>query len=183
MTQPVQNTVIRATLTSTMVTTVVTSVHHIYRLGLEFLLPALILVALLYILMHWFRASGRPLALWSFSATNGIIFAWFGFIDGFLDHVLKALGLNHTTVLPGGEADVVTTVYSLWSPEAGNLFYEGTGVLTFLASVVALYYNYRLLRTFRTSGLTTTSSMPEAGPRHRQSSSAPASAAGETFES
>ena len=115
---------------------------------------------------------GRPLALWSFSATNGIIFAWFGFIDGFLDHVLKALGLNHTTVLPGGEADVVTTVYSLWSPEAGNLFYEGTGVLTFLGSVVALYYNYRVLRTFRTIGLTTTSSMPEAGP-HRRSSSAP----------
>jgi hypothetical protein len=163
----------RATLTSAIVTTVVTSVHHIYRLGLEFLLPALILVALLYVLMHWFRASRRPLALWSFTATNGIIFVWFGFIDGFLDHVLKALGLGHTTLLPGGEAEVVATVYSLWSPEAGNLFYEGTGVLTFLASVVALYYNYRLLRVFRTSGPTTKGSRPKAVPPHRQASSVP----------
>ena len=75
-----------------------------------------------------------------------MIFAWFGFIDGFLDHVLKALGLQHTTLLPGGEATVVPTVYSLWSPEAGNLFYEGTGILEFALSAIAIYHCYRLLR-------------------------------------
>jgi hypothetical protein len=78
-----------------------------------------------------------------------LIFIWFGFVDGFLDHVLKALGLQHTTLLPGGEATVVPTVYSLWSPEAGNLFYEGTGILEFALSVVAIYHGYRLLRASR----------------------------------
>jgi hypothetical protein len=37
---------------------------------------------------------------------------------------------------------VVSTVFTLWSPEAGNLFYEGTGVLTFLLSVVTLYFKH-----------------------------------------
>jgi hypothetical protein len=158
MTQRLPRTLIRATLTATTVTTVVTAVHHVYRLGLEFLPPALVLIVLPFILMRWFRTSGRPLAFWSFTAANALIFAWFGFIDGFLDHVLKALGLGHTTLLPGGEADVVSTVYSLWSPEAGHFFYESTGVIEFIASVVALYLNYRLFQAFTTHRLVTSSS-------------------------
>ena len=60
---------------------------------------------------------------------------------------MKALGLQHTTLLPGGEAAVVPTVYSLWSPEAVNLFYEGTEILESALTAIAIYHCYRLLRS------------------------------------
>jgi hypothetical protein len=106
-----------------------------------------VVTVLPYLLLRWYRSSGTRLALWSYAGLTALVFAWFGFVDGFLDHVLKSLGLQHTTLLPGGEAEVVPTVYSLWSPEAGNLFYEGTGVLEFVLSAVAVYHAHRLLRS------------------------------------
>ncbi len=75
----------------------------------------------------------------------------FGFVDGFLDHVIKALGLQNTTFLPGSDADVIKTVYHLWSPEAGHLFYESTGILTFVVGLGAIYFSYRFLRTTGTN--------------------------------
>ena len=74
------------------------------------------------------------------------MFIWFGFIDGFMDHVLKALGLQNTTFLPGGEAEVVKTVLSLWSPAAGNIFYEGTGVLTSIVGMIAMGYLFKMIQ-------------------------------------
>jgi hypothetical protein len=129
----------------------VAAVHHVYRLGPEVLIPALIITALPSVLLRHYRTSGSRLALWSYAGLTSLIFLWFGIIDGLLDHVLKALGLQHTTLLPGGEATVVRTALSLWSPGAGNLFYEGTGVLEFAFSIVAMYYSYRLLRARSTS--------------------------------
>ena len=127
----------------------VAAVHHVYRLGPEVLVPAVIITVLPYLILRHYRSSGSRLALWSYAGLTSLIFLWFGIIDGFLDHVLKALGLQHTTLLPGGEAPVVRTAFSLWSPDAGNLFYEGTGVLEFVVSIIAMYYAYRLLRTSR----------------------------------
>lgn len=144
-----QEMLIRLSLISTTVTAVATSVHHVYRLGLEFLAPAIILVAVPYALIGWFRSSASRTALWSYVLLNGLVFLWFGFVDGFLDHVLKALGLQNMTFLPGGDEDVVETVFSLWSPAAGEALYEGTGVLTFAASLIAVYYCYRLVRASR----------------------------------
>jgi hypothetical protein len=137
----------RLALISLTAAATVASVHHVYRLGPEVLIPALIITALPYLLLRRYRSSGSRLAIWSYAGLAASIFTWFGFVDGFLDHVLKALGLHHTTLLPGGEATVVPTVYSLWSPEAGNLFYEGTGILEFAFSAIAIYHCYRLLRT------------------------------------
>ena len=123
------------------------SVHHVFRLGPEVLVPAVIITVLPYLLLRRYRSSGSRPLLWSYAGLTAVIFVWFGFVDGFLDHVLKALGLQHTTLLPGGEATVVPTVYSLWSPEASNLFYEGTGILEFVLSALAVYHGYRLLRS------------------------------------
>jgi hypothetical protein len=130
----------------------VAAVHHVYRLGPEVLAPAILITALPYVLLRHYRPSGSRLALWSYAGLSWLIFLWFGVVDGFLDHVLKALGLQHTTLLPGGEATVVETALSLWSPAAGNTFYEGTGVLEFAASIIAVYYSYRLLRASRPQG-------------------------------
>ena len=137
----------RLALISLTAAAAVASVHHVYRLGPEVLIPAVIITVLPYLLLRHYRSSGSRLALWSYAGLTASIFIWFGIVDGFLDHVLKALGLQHTTLLPGGEATVVPTAYSLWSPQAGNLFYEGTGILEFALGAIAIYHGYRLLRS------------------------------------
>src|SRR5436190_7069913 len=104
-------------LASITLTALITSIHHVYRLGFEVLVPFAIVALLPYLLMRWFKHTGNKAALWVYVLLTASIFLWFGFIDGFLDHVIKALGFQHITFLPGGEAQVVKTVLSLWSPE------------------------------------------------------------------
>lgn len=124
---------------------IVTTIHHVFRLGLH-VLPMFIVVSLIPVVAFFlYRRSGQRLYLYGYGLANSFIFAWFGFVDGFLDHVLKALGIQNVTFLEGSDAPVVEAVFSLWSPEAGNIFYEGTGVITFIASTIAIYYTYRLL--------------------------------------
>ena len=125
---------------------IITSAHHVFRLGLGFLVPAIILTALPYALMRWYANSKNETILKSYSFFSALMFIWFGFIDGFMDHVLKALGLQNTTFLPGGEAEVVKTVLSLWSPAAGNIFYEGTGVLTSIVGMIAMGYLFKMIQ-------------------------------------
>jgi hypothetical protein len=79
------------------------------------------------LLLRWQRRSGTRVALWAYSGLGLSIFSWFAFVDGFLDHVIKALGLQNTTFLPGGDAETVPTVFHLWSTQAGDLFYEAPG--------------------------------------------------------
>lgn len=142
----------RLALVTALATVVLTSVHHIYRLGAQMIGPAAVMLVLLSGLMLVFHRTGRRSALWGFTAVNVLIFVWFGFVDGFLDHVLKALGLAHVGLLPGSDAKVVETVYSLWSPAAGDVFYEWTGILTFVLGVAALIFNSLLVKsTLQTS--------------------------------
>lgn len=124
---------------------VATTIHHVFRLGLD-VLPMFTVVSLMPVAAFlMFRRSNQRLYLYGYGLANSFIFAWFGFVDGFLDHVLKALGIQHVTVLEGSNVPVVETVYALWSREASNAFYEATGIITFIASAVAIYYTYRLL--------------------------------------
>jgi hypothetical protein len=139
----------RLSLISITLTATITSIHHIYRLGLGLLVPAIIVTLLPYILIRWFMHTGNKGALWAYGLLTSLIVVWFGIIDGFLDHVMKALGFQNTTFLPGGEAKVVKTVFSLWSPEAGNFFYEWTGILTFIVGVFAVYYCYKFIQAQR----------------------------------
>lgn len=136
----------RLSLVSITLMMVVTSVHHVFRLGFGFLIPAIILTALPYALMRWYANSKNKTILKSYSLFSALMFIWFGFIDGFMDHVLKAVGLQNTTFLPGGEAEVVKTALSLWSPQAGNIFYEGTGILTFIVGAIAMGYLIRMIQ-------------------------------------
>ena len=90
------------------------------------LVPARVLIALpvLFALAETFRNTRSALA---YAGIGLSIFSWFAFVDGFLDHVIKALGLQNTTFLPGGDAETVPTVFHLWSTQAGDLFYEAPG--------------------------------------------------------
>lgn len=125
---------------------VTTSVHHIFRLGYGFIVPAIILTVLPYVFMRWYISTKKTAIMKTYSLYNALMFLWFGFIDGFMDHVLKAIGLQNTTFLPGGEAEVVQTALSLWSPQAGNIFYEGTGVLAAITGFIAMFYLVQMIQ-------------------------------------
>ncbi|WP_436498947.1 hypothetical protein [Actinokineospora sp. HUAS TT18] len=121
------------------VTGVVTTVHHVFRLGWDLVFPGAVLIVGPLALLFWWNSTKSRVAAGLFGVFAAMVALWFGFVDGFLDHVLKSLGLDNTTILPGGDAEVVATAMHLWSPAASNVFYEGTGVLTFVAAVVAVW--------------------------------------------
>lgn len=133
------------TLVSTTVATIAVSVHHVFRLGPELIVPGIVLVALPIALLLWIRARSSHLATGLFAALVALIFTWFGVVDGLLDHLLKAIGLENLTILPGGEAEVVATYYSLGSRGTSAAFYEGTGLVEAIASIVMLGFTVALV--------------------------------------
>jgi hypothetical protein len=151
MQQRFENKYARYSLVSVTAMMAFTSVHHIFRLGYELLIPSILLTALPYLLMRWYASSKNELILKSYSIFSALMFTWFGLIDGFLDHVVKALGLENVTFLPGGEAEVVKTALSFESPALSNLFYEGTGVLTFIAGAFAMVYLVKMIQAKHTA--------------------------------
>lgn len=151
MKNPSGNTYTRLSLISITLTAIITTIHHVFRDGLGLLVPGGILILLPYVLMRWITRTGNKWAVWIYGLYNVLIIVQFGVIDGFLDHVLKALGFSHLTFLPGGDAEVVKTFFSLWSPQAGNIFYEGTGILTFVGSFFATLYLYQFIRALSRS--------------------------------
>ncbi len=146
MNEVFENKYARLSLASITWMMIVTSIHHIFRLGYGLAIPAVALTALPYVLMRWYAGRRNETILKTYSFYSTLMFLWFGFIDGFMDHVVKAVGLQNTTFLPGGDAEVVKTALSLWSPQAGNLFYEGTGILTSVIGVFAMYYLVRMIQ-------------------------------------
>lgn len=114
-------------------TGILTSIHHLYRFGFEVIVPEAIVIALPYLLMRWFWRGGRWLAFAAYGIFSALIILWFGISDGLLDHTVKLLGGTPIHFLP--EAPIV-----------GDLLYETTGILTFVASVFAAYFLYKFIR-------------------------------------
>lgn len=138
----------RLSLLAITLTGIVTSVHHLYRLGLVFALPALVVTLGPLALIKWNQRSGSRRALRTYVGLNALIVTWFGLIDGFMDHVVKAFGRFILTPLLGRSKalEIGTSVLPHFE---GDLFYELTGILTFVASIFATYYGCRLIREAR----------------------------------
>ena len=125
-------------LATLLLTILTTGVHHVFRLGPELILPVVFALALAATLFLLYRRTGRRGFLAAYAAFAGLIVFWFGFLDGFLDHVVKAVGLENITFLPGSDEAIIATVYRLGSQEATAAFYEGTGILSALFALAAL---------------------------------------------
>lgn len=133
------------TLASTTGATIAVAVHHVFRLGPELIPPGLVLVVLPIAMLIVIRRRGSVGLSIAFAALVSLIFVWFGVVDGVLDHVLKALGLENHTILPGGEADMVMTYFSLGNPASSATFYEGTGIVEAVSSVVMIGFTVAFL--------------------------------------
>jgi hypothetical protein len=120
----------RLSLIGLSATIATTGIHHVFRLGPQLIVPFFVVLALAVVLMwlHW--QTGRRGFFAGYSVIAGLVVLWFGVLDGLFDHVLKGLGLENITFLPGSDADVIATAFQLWSQEATTMFYESTGVLT-----------------------------------------------------
>ncbi|MDB5561614.1 MAG: hypothetical protein JWN11_1032 [Hyphomicrobiales bacterium] len=125
-------------LATLLATLAVTGVHHVFRLGPELIVPVAVGVVLPIVLLAVYRRTGRRAALIAYAVYAGLIVFWFGFLDGFLDHTVKAVGLDNITFLPGSNAEVIATVYSLWSEVATTRFYEWTGVASAALALATL---------------------------------------------
>jgi hypothetical protein len=119
-----------ASLATLAATLVATGIHHIFRLGPGLVIPTLIGLALVVVLWALYAKTRRMGFLAAYGVLAGLVVFWFGFLDGFLDHVVKAAGFDNLTFLPGSDAEVVATAMQLWSQEASTAFYEGTGILS-----------------------------------------------------
>jgi hypothetical protein len=138
-----------ASLVTLVTTLIATGIHHIFRLGPALILPTAIGMAVPFVLWVLYARTGKPALLWAYAAYAALVVFWFGFLDGFLDHVAKAAGMDNITFLPGSEEEVVATTIQLWSPSATTAFYEGTGILSaalaLLTVVTTGLYLYREL--------------------------------------
>lgn len=87
--------------------------------------------------MLYFVRTKSKIALWIYLAISVIGFVGLGLFEGGWNHTLKLLGywrigspeVDIRTIRPDGDIN-------LW-------FYEITGVLTFVVTLVASYYNYK----------------------------------------
>ena len=128
-----------ASLSALLATIAATGVHHVFRLGPLVIVPALIGFVLPVVLWTLYRRTARHSLFAAYAVYSGLIVFWFGFLDGFLDHAMKAMGLENTTFLPGSEASVIATAYTLWSQAATTAFYEGTGLLSAILAFLTLF--------------------------------------------
>jgi predicted PurR-regulated permease PerM len=75
-----------------------TSAHHLYRFGFDFLISAIILTFLPYVLFRWFKHTRnktvKNIVFSAYGLFNGFLIFSLGLIDGGLDHTLRLLN-NH----------------------------------------------------------------------------------------
>jgi hypothetical protein len=137
----------RLSLLAITATAVVTAVHHVYREGWMLLAPALLIVVVPYVLIRWFRSTGSKVPLGAYGVFNAWLIVSFGLVDGLLDHVVNAF-VELYAATSGQPVDRLERAFRVLPPTplVGDLLYEGTGVLTFVASLFAAYYGYRFLR-------------------------------------
>ena len=127
-----------ASLSALIATIAVTGVHHVFRLGPLLIVPVSIGFVLPVVLWIQYRRTASRGLFAAYAVYSALIVFWFGFLDGFLDHAMKAMGLEKTTFHPGSEASVIATAFTLWSQDATTAFYEGTGLLSAVLALVTL---------------------------------------------
>lgn len=136
-------------LISITLTAIIVTLHYVYKLGFSLLIPGAVIILLPYLLMLWFKRAGNKAALWAYGLLNAFVIVGLGFVDGFLDHTAlfsKTLAYNILLPMHGGDPKLVERTFSLLPPAPVDVFYESTGVLTFIVSLFALYYGYKFIQ-------------------------------------
>lgn len=132
---------------SVVLTSILTTIHHVFRLGLGSMpmwMPVIMLPIGLAVLYKRSRFRNKWLLGAYGLVSYGIIF-WFGIVDGLFDHTFRVLGLNNITWLPGGDAEIVETAFQIGSAETSHWIFQITGAFVFIVSLFALFYTTRFI--------------------------------------
>ena len=137
-------------LISIIATAVLTTVHHFYEIGFLAVILVLLFIATPSLLIARYNKTEKKVFLWVYVLLNTWLVLGLGIVDGLFNHTTKFLNLQVHALLAlhGGSTKVVEKAFE------GNIIYEGTGVLTFVASMFAAYYGYKFIRTSLQSNLT-----------------------------
>jgi hypothetical protein len=132
---------------SIVLTSSLTSFHHVFRLGLGSLplwMPLIFIPIGLAKLYQRSRFTNKWV-LGAYGLFNYLIIIWFGFVDGLFDHTFRVLGLPNITWLPGGDVEFVETAFKIGSAETSHWFFQVTGSFAFFASLFALYFTTKFI--------------------------------------
>ncbi len=128
-------------------TSLLSTLHHVFRLGfgsLPMWIPTIMLPIGLAVLYKRSRFKNKWL-LGAYALVSYAIIGWFGIVDGLFDHTFRVLGLDNITWLPGGDVEVVETVFRIGSAETSHWFFQITGSLVFVVSLFALFFTTRFI--------------------------------------
>ena len=137
MKNQIENKYATPSLVAITLTAVITSVHHIYKLGFGALILGLIIIPLPYVLLRWYKQTRNGAAFWAYGLLNAWIIVGFGLVDGLWDHTLK--------IFLGNFLLRSFAHYFSQSP-IGSFPFEATGILASVAGMFAAYYGYKFLR-------------------------------------
>jgi len=97
--------------------------------------------------MRWFRNTGNRVSLWIYGLLNVWLVVGLGLVDGFWNHTLKPIGFQIQALIAFHGGGTVTGEKAF----EGNIIYEVTGLLTFVAGMFAAYYGIKFIQTNRNS--------------------------------
>jgi hypothetical protein len=122
-------------------TVILASITHAYEFGYRAFIAGLISLALLCGMSVLYQRTKKKVFLFFYGLLNAWVIIGFGLLNGFWNHSFKVfLFYLHNGALPPFLAKLFMT------PHIGSFFYEGVGVLTFVMSMVASYYGYKLIK-------------------------------------
>jgi hypothetical protein len=116
----------------------ITSIHHLVKLGTPFLLLALLTISLPILFMGWFLKNHKGTARWAYIITVALIILSFGLVDGLWNHTLKMI----VFFLRGADD---ANMAGLPFPPVGSVFHEITGVLQFVTAIFGAYFGYQFV--------------------------------------
>ena len=122
-------------------TIILASITHVYEFGYRAFIAGLISIALLCGMSILYQRTKKKVFLVFYGLLNAWAIIGLGLLNGFWNHSFKVfLYYLHNGALPSFLAKLFMT------PQIGSFFYEGAGVLTFVMSMVASYYGYKLIK-------------------------------------
>jgi hypothetical protein len=117
---------------------ILTSIHHLNQLGISFLVPAVLVVGLPIVCMWWFLNALNQAARWTYGAVVALVIVGFGLGDGLWNHTIKMIVFF-------SRGATRAAMVGLPFPPVGSAFHEITGVLTFIAAIVAAYVGWQFM--------------------------------------
>lgn len=126
---------------SILLTVIMASMHHIPTFGHLAIVLGVAVGLVFLIIRAVFQYTRNEGVLLIYGLLNIIIIVGAGLIDGFWNHAFK-LFIYH---LHGGYIPPLL-IHLFQNPAIGTLWYEATGILTFISSMFAAYFTYRFFR-------------------------------------